>query len=141
MKKFLTSAAVALASCAPAQAGNLADIGLDDPQVYEPPCTIVFGLLPCNEVGHVRRPTNERDEGPTIGVLIPPGLEVPGDDGPGDDHPDDGPGDDGPCDDGPGDDHPDDDQGGGQNPGNDKPVGGSPFDGEKGEEPSGVDKN
>jgi hypothetical protein len=28
----------------------------------------------------------------------------------------------------------------GQNPGNDKPVGGAPFDGEKGEEPSGLDK-
>ena len=87
-----------------------------------------------------------------------PNDDKPGDDKPGDDYPDDKP--DEKPDDKPDNGH-DDDHGGcgcggghgkdkpgndkpeksGQNPGNDKAVGNSPFDGERGEEPSGKDKD
>jgi len=135
MRTFtMMTAAAALMSCTPAAAGSLADIGLDDPVVTPPSqCRILFGLLPCNEGGHVRLPNDDDD-----GVAVRgPGIE---DDYPDfDDEEDDGYDDEDDEDDGYDDE--DDDEDGGQNPGNDKDVGNSPFDGERGEEPSGVDKD
>lgn len=53
MKKLTVTIAALIMSASMAWGGNLSSPRVDPP-VMAPQCTIVFGLLPCNEGGHVR---------------------------------------------------------------------------------------
>lgn len=105
-KVLMITTAMMVAS--PVYAGNLAELGLDDPEVIAPECRILFGLLPCHKGFDYLEPEgNQVTDGPSVDG------DNDGDDGDSDDHPDDSDDD---CSD-------DTDEVSGGNPGNDKDVG------------------
>lgn len=82
-KVLMITTAMMVAS--PVYAGNLAELGLDDPEVTAPECRILFGLLPCHKGFDYLEPEgNQVTDGPSVD-----GGNDDGDDGDNGNHPDD----------------------------------------------------